>query len=147
MPFVSVTRLRLRSIRFLIPFFRANEAAVRALVRTEGFMGGAELTDRGLVFWTWTVWENEEAMRSFRNGPAHVEAMKGLPRWCSEASYGHWTEELNSLQLDWGALYQGMSEHGRLTKVRHPSSRQLQGIFPPPRWVRMTRLLRPVSTG
>ena len=63
MYFVSATRLRVRSIFFLIGFMRANEASVKFLLTTPGFAKGKELTDKGLVFWTVTVWKDEAAMK------------------------------------------------------------------------------------
>lgn len=40
MPFVSVTRLRVKSIFFLIPFMRANEASAKELKYSKGLLKG-----------------------------------------------------------------------------------------------------------
>jgi len=63
MPFVSVTRLRVKSLFFLIPFMRANEASVKEIKVSKGLLKGKELIDKKLTFWTVTIWENEESMK------------------------------------------------------------------------------------
>ena len=50
MPFVSVTRLRVKSIFFLIPFMRANEASVKELKAAVGLLKGKELIDKKISF-------------------------------------------------------------------------------------------------
>src|SRR5689334_22896127 len=107
MYFVSATRLRVRSIFFLIGFMRANEASVKFLLTTPGFAKGKELTDKGLVFWTVTVWKDEAAMKVFRNSPPHRKAMQKLPDWCNEASYTHWVQEEDTIP-DWDTIYKKM---------------------------------------
>ena len=87
MPFVSVTRLRVKSIFFLIPFMRANEASVKELKASVGLLKGKELIDKKLTFWTITIWENEESMKGFRGSFSHRNAMQHLPKWCDEALY------------------------------------------------------------
>ena len=66
MPFISVTRLRVKSLFFLIPFMRANEASVNEIKVSKGLLKGKELIDKKLTFWTVTIWENEESMKKFR---------------------------------------------------------------------------------
>ncbi|MBD1366665.1 hypothetical protein IDJ77_22830 [Mucilaginibacter sp. ZT4R22] len=63
MYFVSVTRLRVRSYRFLPSFLLANEGSVRLIKTIGGFVGGKELVDKNLTFWTVTVWESDAAMK------------------------------------------------------------------------------------
>jgi hypothetical protein len=63
--FVSITRLRVRSWRyvpvFLIQSFRAAQQAKRAT----GSLAVSVLRDTDRAFWTRTVWRDEEVMRSF----------------------------------------------------------------------------------
>ncbi len=49
---VSVTRLRVRSLRFLPMFLVANERSVAQLRRTRSFREGQQLVDQWLTFWT-----------------------------------------------------------------------------------------------
>jgi len=142
MIFVSATRLSLRSIFFLPGFLRANEAAVKELVQTKGFIQGTELTDKGLVFWTITMWDADTDMKSFRNGEAHRKAMQKLPDWCNEASYTHWLQEETTLP-DWKTIHEKMITDGKLTKVRKPSARQSTKNYPPVKWSKLMRPLKP----
>ncbi|HEY0434778.1 MAG TPA: DUF3291 domain-containing protein [Chitinophagaceae bacterium] len=138
MSFVSVTRLRIRSVFFLPGFLKANEASVRSLVASPGFIAGGELTDKGFTFWTLTVWDSIESMKGFRNGEAHRVAMRKLPGWCSEASYAHWEQEGGEFP-GWLDASKRLLAEGRLTKVRHPSARQQEGLFPPLKWTKFER--------
>ena len=142
MPFVSITRLKVRSIFYLIAFMRANEASVKQLVTTPGFLAGKELTDKGLKFWTLTIWQDDSSMKEFRNSVPHRKAMQKLPFWCSEASYFHWTQEEASLP-GWNIAAERLIKEGRLTKLRKPSARQLANDFPRIKWLKFERALRP----
>ena len=59
MAFVSVTRLRIRSIWYSTPFFWHNFKSARQVIDSDGFLVGQLLTDRHMTFWTITVWESE----------------------------------------------------------------------------------------
>ena len=50
MPFASITRLRLRSRRFLPGFAFHTWRSMRQVRRAEGFLSGAVLADRQLTF-------------------------------------------------------------------------------------------------
>jgi heme-degrading monooxygenase HmoA len=117
-------------------------ASVKMLSKTPGFIIGKELTDKGLTFWTLTIWQNEASMKTFRNSAPHRKAMQGLPRWCNEASYVHWIEDDEHLP-DWDTVYKKMIEEGKITKVRKPSARQPEKKFPPLKWKKFERLLKP----
>lgn len=142
MAFVSVTRLRLRSRRFLPAFGRYTWAVARQARRSDGFLGGALARGGGRplladllygptpAFWTITVWENEEAMRSFRNASAHREVMPKLQEWCSEASMVHWEQASDEIPDTERAIRTMVSE-GELTNLRHPSDAHAAGEIPP----------------
>lgn len=97
MPFVSITRLRVKSMFFLLSFMRANESSVKELKVSKGLLKGKELIDKKLTFWTITLWEDEESMKIFRGSSSHRNAMQHLAKWCNEASYHHWVQEENEL--------------------------------------------------
>ena len=141
MPFVSVTRLRVKSIFFLIPFMRANEASVKEIKVSKGLLKGKELIDKKLTFWTVTIWENEESMKKFRGSIAHRNAMQQLPIWCNEASYHHWTQEDNEFP-SWDTISKKLFSEGRLSKVRNPSNAQIENRFPPIKWTKTERRLK-----
>ena len=140
MPFVSVTRLRVKSIFYLLPFIRANEACVKALQTSEGLLKGKELIDKRLTFWTITVWETPEAMKKYRNSIAHRNAMQHLPAWCNEASYHHWIQEEADIP-NWHTAAEKLFSAGTLSKVRNPSAAQQNNIFPKISWTKTERTL------
>ena len=111
MAFVSVTRLRIRSMWYLAPFFWHNFKSARQVVHSAGFLGGQLLTDRHMTFWTLTVWDSEQTMRAFRNTGPHRAAMPKLPRWCREASTAHWEQE-HAAMPGWREAHQRMVSQG-----------------------------------
>ena len=119
--FVSVTRLRIRSI-FYVPQFcwyavRSRQRAQRA----PGLVAGRVMREVRNAFWTMTAWENEAAMEAFRIQSAHRDAMLKLLDWCDEASLAHWTQESRELP-SWQEAYEQLIKDGRPSKVRHPSA-------------------------
>ncbi|HWB23834.1 MAG TPA: hypothetical protein VG738_00045 [Chitinophagaceae bacterium] len=141
MPFISLTRLKVRSVFYLPGFLRANEASVRQLVVTPGYLAGKELIDKAFVFWTVTAWEDEKAMKVFRNGEAHRKAMQKLPQWCSEAAYTHWQQDTAELPGT-ALMYEKIMTEGKLTKVRFPSPGQQNKLYPVIRWTKLERPLK-----
>ncbi len=141
MPHVSVTRLRLRSLRFLPAFLREVEAIVAQMKKSAGYLGGALLVEGRMVFWTRSVWDSAEAMKAFRDTGAHRVSMPKLLDWCDEASLVHWDgEEMR----DWPAIRARLIAEGRLSKVRHPSRAHREKRFSPLlRWLPE----RPVTPG
>lgn len=141
MPFASVTRLRVKSILFLIPFMRANEASVKELKTSNGLLNGKELIDKKLTFWTITLWDDQESMKEFRNSQSHRIAMQHLPKWCNEASYHHWIQEDDELP-SWDTVSKKLYAEGSLSKVRNPSKAQIENQFPPIKWTKTERRLK-----
>lgn len=124
MPFISVTRLRLRSIFYLPQFLWHTLKSQRQVVRARGFLSGRLLRDSGNVYWTVTAWEDEAAMRAYRSTGAHGSAMPKLLDWCDEAAVAHWTQPQAELP-DWAEAHRRMMSEGRTSKVRKPSAAQL----------------------
>lgn len=120
MPIVSVTRLRLRSIRFLPLFFFHAQRVIAQIRKSEGHLGGAVKSDDNLTYWTITVWRDDIAMRAFAASGAHRSAMPHLHDWCSEAGVVHWVQDDASLP-DWPEAVRRLREEGRATKLRLPS--------------------------
>ncbi len=120
MIFISLTRLRIRSIRFL-PFFGLHTfAAMRQVKTAMGFQTGAVLNDRQWTFWTMTAWDSQASMRQFMNSGAHKKTMPHLLNWCDEASVAHW-EQQDSALPSWKEAAVRMRSHGRPSKVHFPS--------------------------
>lgn len=128
----SVTRLRVRSVRFLPAFLWHTFRAQRQAVRATGFFGGRLLVDSRWTFWTLTVWENEQAMKRFRGSGAHARVMSRLPHWCDEASYAHWALAKDGVP-EWTEAYERLAADTRLSRVEHPSEDHSNKRFPKPR--------------
>ncbi|MCI0422912.1 MAG: hypothetical protein L0387_37095 [Acidobacteria bacterium] len=132
MPVVSITRLRVRSARYLLPFMVYSLLASLQARRSRGNLGVKLLRDENRSFWTATAWQNEEAMRSFMLAGAHRRAMPKLLDWCDEASLVHWSQETAELP-DWRQAYRQIVEQGRPSKVRYPSPAHIAQQIPEPR--------------
>ena len=132
MPFVSVTRLRIRHWRFLPAFiwqaFRSSQQAKSA----PGNVSVSVLNDRDRAFWTRTVWTDERAMKNFMLAGAHRGAMPKLAHWCDEAALTHWIQE-DTEAPTWDTAYAHLKSEGRRSKVHHPSAAHEAFEFPPPR--------------
>ena len=141
MPFISVTRLRVKSLFFLFSFIRANEASVKELKSSTSLLMGKELIDKKLTFWTITLWEDEDSMKKFRGSLSHRNAMQHLPKWCNEASYHHWFQEESECP-NWTTISDKLYSEGKLSKVRNPSNAQITNQFPPIQWTKSERRLK-----
>src|SRR3984957_15308616 len=138
MYFVSATRLKLSSIFYFPAFMRTNNAAAKQLVITTGFVQGAEVMDKGLTFWTLTLWKADADMKSFRNSPAHRKAMQKISDWCNEATYIHWLQEEPALP-DWNIVHERMIKEGSISKLRKPTERHASKKFPEIKWRKTER--------
>lgn len=128
---ISITRLRVRSWRFLPAFFvKAMRSAFQAR-RDPGSLRVALLREANNTFWTATAWRDEEAMRSFMLAGAHRGAMKRLLDWCDEASVVHWLQASPELP-PWEEAHRRMQQEGRPSKVRFPTEAQRQHRIAPP---------------
>jgi hypothetical protein len=126
MPLAAVTRLRIRSVRFLVPFVWRTWGSLRQAKRAPGNLGAELRIVGGLAFWSRTAWQDEAAMSAYRFAPPHQHAMPKLLEWCDEAAVVHWEQESAALP-DWAAAERCLAESGRLSKVNHPSADQRAG--------------------
>lgn len=126
MPFVSVTRLHLRSVRFVPVFLVYALRSSRQARNAPGYIEGWTGNEWPFGFWTATCWSDLTAMRTFRNGDPHLTAMRRLLHWCDEASFVHWEQEGRHVPQP-AEAYRRMAEAGTLSKVDHPSPRQQAG--------------------
>lgn len=125
MAFVSVTRLRPRSFRFLPVVAFHTWRSRRQIKGAKGFVGGYLGAGPKFALWTVTVWTDEAAMRAFRDASAHLKAMPKLIESCAEASLVHWAADGDSVPSPAEAAER--MKHGRTSKLRHPTPEHAAG--------------------
>lgn len=130
--FVSITRLRVRSLRFMPAFIVMALGSNRQVRQAGGFVAGSLLPDRRLTFWAMTLWQDQAAMRHYITHGAHLRAMPKLMHWCDEASIVHWDQSDRTLP-SWDEADRRMRANGRASKVRHPSADHHALTYRPPR--------------
>jgi Domain of unknown function (DUF3291) len=139
MPFVSITRLRVRSFRYLPIFLIAAFRSARQAKSAPGNLAVSLLSDSNFTFWTRTLWSDERSMRTFMLAGAHRSIMPRLLHWCDEAAVAHWLQELPE-PPSWQEAYRRLQQEGRASKVDHPSVAQLRFEIPPPSTARQLKL-------
>ena len=132
MPFVSITRLRVRSWRYLPGFLIQSFRSARQAKRAAGSLAVSVLRDAHLAFWTRTVWRDEAAMRSFMQSGVHRRVMTRLPEWCDEAAVVHWVQEAEQ-SPSWAKAHRRLQGEGRRSRVSHPSDAQRRFEIQEPR--------------
>lgn len=143
LPFVSVTRLRLRSVFYLPAFFRHAVPSISQAKRAPGFRGGALLADRARAYWTVTCWDDEAAMRAYMLAGSHRAAMPSFIKWCDEASVVHWDQPDETLP-SWPEADRRMRTEGRPSKLRFASPDHAGLAFLPPR-TSTSQPIRPIG--
>lgn len=128
MALVSVTRLRLRSNRYLLPFMFDTIFSFWQAKRAQGHLKSSLRRAQNRTFWTLSVWKDETAMRSYMRSGAHAKAMPKLQKWCDEASVVHWQQEGTQLP-SWADAEQAMLERGRFMTLANPSLAQREKRF------------------
>jgi heme-degrading monooxygenase HmoA len=118
--FVSITRLRLRSWRFMPAFImQALRAAVQAKA-APGNLGVAILAEANRTYWTRTIWTDEDAMRAFIRSGVHRRVMVRLADWCDEAAVAHWSQATTDVP-SWDDTARRLQRDGRPSAVNHPT--------------------------
>ena len=132
MPYVSVTRLRVRSWIYLPAFLIRSLRIGQQAKKAPGNLGAKIFNDRHRTFWTCTSWESEAAMKAFMLAPPHGPAMRKLLNWCDEASLVRWSQTGPELP-NWTEAHARLQSEGRTSKVNHPSEDQRKFVIAPPR--------------
>ena len=96
MPHVSITRLRVRPIRYLPEFLLRALASVRQSRNSPGCLCADVRREVKLIFWTRTFWHDEKSMRAFMTTGAHRAVMPKILDWFDEASVTHWQQDPES---------------------------------------------------
>jgi hypothetical protein len=109
---VSITRLRVRSFRYLPAFLLGSLRSAREAKNASGNLAVAVLSDANLTFWTRTLWTDERSMRAFMLAPAHRRVMPKLPQWCDEAAVTRWLQD-SPEPPSWQEVHRRLQQEGR----------------------------------
>ena len=132
MPFVSITRLRLRTPWYLPAFFFQTIPVFVQIKRAPGNLAVDTLQDAKLAFWTRSVWTDQASMHAFMLSGAHRKAMPKLAGWCDEASGVNWVQDAATLP-DWNEAHRRLVAGGRKVRVKYPTAAHEALEVPPPR--------------
>ena len=132
MPVVSITRLRVRSWRYLPGFLIQTLRIARQAARADGNLAVRLLRDRRNTFWTGTSWSSEGSMKDFIRAKPHGPTMRRLLDWCDEAALVHWTQPDPDFPA-WTEAHERLQHEGRPSKVHQPSVVHVAHTFPAPR--------------
>lgn len=132
MAFVSVVRLRLRSVRFLPMFFVHANRSWRQAARSTGFLDGTLLPDDRHAYWAMTLWREQGDMMRYMGSGAHAHVMPKLVEWCDEASVVHWRQDGDAVP-GWREADRRMRAEGRPSTLRRASPHHQALTFASPR--------------
>ena len=135
MPFVSITRLRVRSFRYLPVFLIGAFRSARQAKNAPGNLAVSLLSDSNFTFWTRTLWSDERSMRAFMLVGAHRRIMPRLLQWCDEAAVAHWLQD-SPEPPSWQEAHRRLQKVGRRSKVDNPSDAHLRFEISPPKTTR-----------
>ena len=116
MPFVSITRLRVRAWRYLPAFIIQAFRSARQASLAPGNLAVTLLRDANLTFWTRTVWSEEAAMRAFMGEDVHRKVMPRLLEWCDEAAVTHWNQDALESPA-WDEAHQRLQHEGHQRSI------------------------------
>jgi hypothetical protein len=139
--FVALTRLHIASRRIYPSAFLQSLRTARHAARTPGFRTGRLLRAKHRTLWSITGWDDEAAMKLYRDAGLHLALMPKLMRWCDEAALAHWTQSDNEPLPDWLDAHRRLQDSGRSSKVMHPTVDQLAFLIAPLGKVTRTREL------
>jgi heme-degrading monooxygenase HmoA len=128
---VSVTRLRVRSWRFLPQFLFHAARSARQVRKASGVQAATILREDWRTYWTRTIWTDEEAIRKFMISGNHRVAMPALRYICDEASIARWNQDGSTLP-SWDEVHRRMQQEGRPSKVNNPTAAQKTFQIPAP---------------
>ncbi len=131
MPFVSITRLRVRSPEFIDAFSAAIPDVYAQSATAPGSLALDLLAEAHDTFWTSSVWTDRSAMRGYMTSGAHADVMPLLREWCDEAHVAHWEQDSHELPT-WEEAHRRIVTEGRTSAVNHPSPDHAARSIRPP---------------
>lgn len=131
MPFIVVTRLRLRDPAFFDDFFAGAVAAFEQATAAEGNLGADVLAEPNNIYWTRTVWQGRDPMGRFVGSDPHLSIMDHLDEWCDEATFVDW-EQASAELPDWQDGYERLVSGGHVASLTHGTDAHRTRDFPAP---------------
>lgn len=120
---VSLTRLRVRSLKFLPQFLFHAVRSARQVKNASGVQAATLLKQDWRTYWTCTIWTDDAAMKKFMVTGNHRIAMPKLLNICDEAAVARWSQNDSTLP-SWDEVQRRMQHEGRPSRVNHPSAAQ-----------------------
>ncbi len=106
-----VSFLPLNKFGALPKFMRYTFQTQRQLAASEGLIGySMDANILGKKFWTLSVWEDAEALRSFVRRAPHEKIMKDLLPDMRQTEFVRWKAKGSSVPPDWGAAKERVRE-------------------------------------
>jgi heme-degrading monooxygenase HmoA len=130
-PIVSVTRFRLRAIRYWPLFLIHANRAIAQVRAADGFLTGALQRDAQHALWTMTMWRDVSALEAYVASRAHRNAMPHLADWGLEAAAVRWHREDPSLP-EWAEAGRRLRDDGRTSHLLDPGPDHQERRFPDP---------------
>ncbi len=131
MPFIVVTRLRLRDSAFFDEFFASAVAVVEQATNSEGNLGADVLAEANNTFWTRTAWKERGLMHAFVGSEPHLDTMGRLDDWCDEATFVDW-EQASADLPDWQEGYGHLIANGQVASLTNATDAHQTRDFPAP---------------
>jgi hypothetical protein len=131
MPFIVVTRLRLRDPAFFDEFFVSAVAVVEQATSAEGNLGADVLAEANNTYWTRTAWQDRDLMDRFVGSEPHLSAMGRLDEWCDEATFVDW-EQAGAELPDWQDSYARLVVGGHVASLTQGTGAHHTRDFPAP---------------
>jgi hypothetical protein len=131
MPFIVVTRLRLRDSAFFDEFFASAVAVVEQATNSEGNLGADVLAEANNTFWTRTAWKERGLMDAFVRSEPHVNTMGRLDEWCDEATFVDW-EQASAGLPDRQEGYGHLIANGQVASLTNAADAHHARDFPSP---------------
>jgi hypothetical protein len=127
--YLSMTRLRLKSPLYLIPFFVQNEKILSQLRASQGFIKGKVLAAPNLSMWTATLWASEQDLRAFHLNGEHGETIEKIDEWSSDSARCHQLTESDKIP-SWENVRLELIKSGRFRDLTEPSCDQINREIP-----------------
>jgi hypothetical protein len=121
MSVIAVTRFQLRSLRYLVAFYRSSLRAIDQLCTSPGFREGTFAWDFPAGFWTMTAWDDTASMLAYRNADPHHAIKRDVLTQAASMVSTHWEQDTATLPTRREALRR-LQTAGHFSKVNHPSA-------------------------